>query len=113
MPNAPTEPSWIQVSSLLRELILRAATFMIDYSNNSREGLILKLILEEIIWSPEQGRHVSTGRDKRLTTICEAILANLQDNRTLDKWARQHVHWLIFLLQNSECRFMFGDSRRV
>ncbi len=88
--DAPGQPGAVQVSSLLRELILRAATIPLDHAEDSREGRILGLILEEIAWSPEQGLHLPTGRDKRLAATCEAILANPQDNRTLDDWASQH-----------------------
>ncbi len=88
--DAPGQPGAVQISSLLRELILRAATIPLDHAEDSREGRILGLILEEIAWSPEQGLHLPTGRDKRLAATCEAILANPQDNRTLDDWASQH-----------------------
>lgn len=84
--DAPGQPGAVQVSRLLRELILRAAAISLDYPEDSREGRILSLILEEIAWSPEQGLHLHTGRDKRLA----AILVNPQYNRTLDDWASQH-----------------------
>ncbi|AJE23959.1 Transcriptional regulator, AraC family (plasmid) [Azotobacter chroococcum NCIMB 8003] len=88
--DAPEQPSAVQVSSLLRELILRAAAIALDYPEDSRDSRILGLILEEITWSPEQRLHLPTGRDRRLAAICEAILAHPQDNRTLDDWASQH-----------------------
>lgn len=88
--DAPLHPGAVRVSNLLRELILRAATIALDYPEDSRDGRILSLILEEIAWSPEQGLHLPTGRDKRLLATCEAILANPQDNRTLNDWAGQH-----------------------
>lgn len=88
--DAPGKPGAVRVSDLLRELILRAATIPLDYSEDSRDGRILSLILEEIDWAPERELHLPTGRDKRLAAICEAILASPQDNRTLDDWASQH-----------------------
>ncbi|WP_458730134.1 AraC family transcriptional regulator [Pseudomonas brenneri] len=88
--DAPGQPGAVQVSSLLRELILRAATIPRDCPEDSRDGRILNLILEEIVWTPERELHLPTGRDKRLATICEAILSSPQDNRTLDEWASQH-----------------------
>lgn len=88
--DAPDHPAVVQVSGLLRELVLRAAMISRDFPEDSREGRILRLILEEITFSTEQGLHLPTGRDKRLVTLCEAILAQPQNNRTLEEWAHQH-----------------------
>ena len=88
--DAPYHPAVVQVSGLLRELILRAAGIDHDSPEDSREGRILRLILEEITFSTEQGLHLPSGRDKRLVTLCEAILAQPQSNRTLEEWAHQH-----------------------
>lgn len=88
-PAAPAHPGAVRVSSLLRELILRAATVAPDYAEDSREGRILGLMLEEIVWSSEQGLALPSGQDRRLATICESILATPQDRRTLEDWASQ------------------------
>lgn len=113
----PGQPGVVQVSSLLRELILRAATIPRDYPEDSRDGRILNLILEEIVWAPERELHLPTGRDKRLAAICEAILASPQDNRTLDEWASQHgaTARTLSRLFMSEMggRFKCGGSRRA
>lgn len=85
--DAPNEPCAIHISDLLRELIL--ASTAITNSNNKRNYHILSLIPEEIVWSKEKGLHLPTGKDKRLTIICETILKHPHDNRTLDEWAIQ------------------------
>lgn len=88
--DTPVLPRAVQVSNLLRELILRAATIPPDYPEDSRDARILDLIPEELSWAAEQELHLPTGRDKRLAKICAAILACPQDNRTLEQWASQH-----------------------
>ncbi|MDU3756566.1 MAG: helix-turn-helix transcriptional regulator [Klebsiella pneumoniae] len=87
LSGAPDEPCVIQISGLLRELILAASAAVESY--RKREYYILGLITEEITWSKESGLHLPAGKDRRLAIICKAILSNPHDNRTLDEWAKR------------------------
>ncbi len=78
----------LDVSDLLRELILQATTMPIEYDVDGRDGRIMELILDEIIAAPSIPLHVPMPQDPRLMRICRAILDNPAHNDTLDDWAR-------------------------
>lgn len=80
-------PVGIAVSPLLRELLLRAAEFSLDYRADGFEARLFALALEEMEASSEHGIHLPTGQDKRLNKLCEALLDNPGDPRSLAQWA--------------------------
>lgn len=86
-PEAPDFPCAVRVSPLLRELILRAVAMPMDYHENGRDGRIVALALEEIVWTPDPPLHLALPRDKRLARIYRALLANPADHRTMEEWA--------------------------
>lgn len=81
----PSVPRAVVVSSLLRELILRAVTFRLGCSDDYKAKLILTLIPEEITWAAEDP--LLLPEDARLRRICQAILENPSDRRGLAEWA--------------------------
>ncbi|MTJ79786.1 MAG: AraC family transcriptional regulator [Telmatospirillum sp.] len=85
----PDVPQAIEVTALLRELILSAAGISADYDETGRDGRLLALLLEEIAWAPDRALPVPQGRDRRLDRICRAIVAEPGDNRSLEEWALQ------------------------
>jgi AraC-like DNA-binding protein len=80
-------PTGIAVSPLLRELLLRAASFCIDYPVGSFEARLLALSLDEMKASSEHGLHLPTGRDRRLVKLCESLIHDPGDASTLAEWA--------------------------
>ncbi|WP_342353429.1 helix-turn-helix transcriptional regulator [Paraburkholderia silvatlantica] len=83
----PNQPRLVDVSALLRELIVRASSLPIDARPAGRDGLVIQLMLAEIEWSPEQPLRLPSGQDRRLARVCDAILSNPADQRTLTEWA--------------------------
>lgn len=83
----PATPRAVNVSPLLRELIVRAATIPLEYDAAGRDGLVITHLLAEIEWAPGHPLQLPTGNDRRLARICDAILAHPADARTLDQWA--------------------------
>jgi AraC-like DNA-binding protein len=77
----------IQVSSLLRELILRATAMPVEYDEQGRDGKIVDLIFEEIEWSSAPQLHMPAPQDTRLVRMQEAFARNPGDKRTLEEWA--------------------------
>lgn len=77
----------IEVSDLLRELIVDAATIPIEYDVDGRDGLVMKLILAEL----ERMRHaplqVPMPRNPRLVKVCTKILRDPSQGDALDEWA--------------------------
>ncbi|QVN20031.1 AraC family transcriptional regulator [Burkholderia pyrrocinia] len=85
----PNRPRLVDVSPLLRELIMRASHFPVDADPRGRDDLVIQLLLAEIAWSPEQPLRLPSGQDRRLARVCNAILANPADQRTLTQWAHE------------------------
>lgn len=78
----------LEVSTLLRELI--AALMMTDIDRESvRESLISQLILNELAYSETQAIRVALPTEKRLITLCKALLDDPGSAMTLDDWAQQ------------------------
>jgi AraC-like DNA-binding protein len=77
----------IEVSDLLRELIVEATRLPVEYDEAGREGRIMALIVDEIIASRSVPLHVPMPRSERLTRICLAVLADPAGKDVLDDWA--------------------------
>ena len=90
LPGAVTLPvdgcRVIEASPLLRELIadLGATTTEADAR---REQLVSLLILDELRAAETLVVGVRLPVDKRLATLCEALIADPASGRTLDEWA--------------------------
>lgn len=78
----------LEVSDLLRELILEAITLPIEYDVDGRDGRVMALILDEIARAPTIPLHVPMPQDARLMRICRTILADPAHGDTLDQWAK-------------------------
>lgn len=86
-PDLPRACRVIEVSTLLRELIIEATHIPIEYDENGRDGRVMELILDEITATPAAPLHIPMPQNPRLLQACRAILANPANNDTLDEWA--------------------------
>ncbi|WP_281718056.1 AraC family transcriptional regulator [Pandoraea apista] len=77
----------VEVSALLRELIA-AIDVPEDTLDAPREQLLGGLILDELRRASPLPLEVPLPRDKRLLTLCNAMLADPARAWTLDQWAR-------------------------
>ncbi|CAN5124078.1 helix-turn-helix transcriptional regulator [soil metagenome] len=77
----------IEVSSLLRELIIEATGVPIEYDEAGRDGRVMALILDEITRTPAAPLDVPMPQNPHLVRACRAILADPGQNDTLDHWA--------------------------
>lgn len=77
----------IEISGLLRELILALLEEPLEYLDRGRGGQLAKLILLEIAQAPNVPIEIPWPRDRRLKTVCEAIVADPRAQRSLDDWA--------------------------
>lgn len=87
--NLPNYPVGIGVTPLLRELLIRASYFPINYHPDSFEERLLRLTLEEMRHAFEAGLKLPMGRDKRLRKICDTLMENPGDVRSLADWANE------------------------
>jgi AraC-like DNA-binding protein len=77
----------IEVSGLLRELILALLEEPVEYPLDSRGGHIAELILSEIASAPNIPIEIPWPRDRRLTAMCEAIVQDPGAQKSLEDWA--------------------------
>ncbi len=85
--DLPRAPRVIEVSDLLRELIVEATRLPIEYDEAGRDGRVMSLILDEIRASQAAPLHVPMPQHPRLVSICQAILRDPAQNDVLDDWA--------------------------
>ncbi|CAG9220557.1 AraC family transcriptional regulator [Paraburkholderia tropica] len=88
-PGFPAMPHAVNVTPLLRELIVRAASIPVDDEPTGRDALVIAHLLAEIDWVPGHPLRMPAGGDRRLKRICDAILHAPADPRTLDAWAAE------------------------
>jgi AraC-like DNA-binding protein len=78
----------LPVSSLLRELIVRATELPVQYDESGPAGHVVALILAELQGLRSLALQLPMPRDARLRSLCQALLASPGDQRPLEAWAR-------------------------
>ena len=86
-PQLPTRAHAVGVSPLLRELIQAATEMEMPYVDDSRDGRLVRLLLDELHALPVLPLHLPQPADERLRRICERIAARPDDVSTLADWA--------------------------
>lgn len=79
----------VNVSPLLRELILRAATLPVLYSRRAPIARVMQMILDEIRESPMVPLHLPVPRDARVARICDRIMRDPARHETLEALAKR------------------------
>jgi AraC-like DNA-binding protein len=77
----------INVSPLLRELIVAACGVPAGYAEQSRDGRLMRLLLDEIRTSDVLPLHLPMPADPRIQTICTALIDQPADSATAVQWA--------------------------
>jgi AraC-like DNA-binding protein len=85
----PEAPCVLNVSPLLRELILRAMTVTPLYEPRSADGRVMAMILDEIRSLPVLPLELPMPRDARLLRLCRAVLDDPGGNLSFDRLARR------------------------
>jgi len=83
----PVAPTVLEVSPLLRELVLALIDEPVIYDEQGRGGVLAELIFSEITRARRLPLVIPMPRDARLLRVCNAILADPSSRRTLDDWA--------------------------
>ncbi|ARP87076.1 AraC family transcriptional regulator [Bordetella genomosp. 9] len=79
----------IEVSPLLRELILSLVMLPVEYPTDGRAGHIAALTLAELAEAKVLPIHIPWPADRRLQAVCRAILARPGLERTIDEWGEE------------------------
>ncbi|MDR6640971.1 AraC-like DNA-binding protein/mannose-6-phosphate isomerase-like protein (cupin superfamily) [Luteibacter sp. 1214] len=85
--NMPAECCSIAVSPLLRELMIRSASFPLLYPEGGIESHVVTLLLDEIAAMPTGNLHLPMPTDARLRKIATMIMAAPADRGTMHSWA--------------------------
>lgn len=86
--NLPPKARLFNVSPLLRELFIEAGSIALDYDLGGRDGLVMKLILDEIRVAPAVSLTVPMPSNKRLARICHTLLRDPALKHDIDDWAK-------------------------
>lgn len=79
----------IEMSDLLRALVLAAMDEPVLYDRQSRAGQIMRLILTELRQAPRLAFSIPMPRDPRLLRLCGSLLRDPRNDATFDHWAEQ------------------------
>lgn len=77
----------VGISPLLRELIRAAMDVRQPYQPGTRDGRVMRLILDELRALPVLPLHLRMPTDARLLQVCTALQRQLDDASTLGDWA--------------------------
>jgi AraC-like DNA-binding protein len=83
----PPHCSVMAISPLLRELILAAIDIQGPYDEDTRDGRVMRLLLDELRQLPTLPLRLPRPADPRLQAVCEAIVAAPDDKTTAQGWA--------------------------
>ncbi len=104
----------LAVSPLLRELIVRATALPVLYDEKSAQGRIMQMILDEIATLQTLPLDLPMPADKRLLKLCQALIDDPADDRTLEEFATDFnaSARTIARLFRSETAMSFGAWRQ-
>lgn len=83
----PAHPVLVEISGLLRELILALVEEPAAYDENGRGGIVARLMLTELARLPERRLAVPMPRDVRALRVAKALLDDSSIGHDLDRWA--------------------------
>jgi AraC-like DNA-binding protein len=86
-PHLPDRAHAVSVSALLRELIQAACEVGQTYSEDSRDGRLMRLLVDEMHALPVLPLHLPQPQDERLRRVCARLLEQPDDASTLGDWA--------------------------
>lgn len=85
--SLPKDCTILKVSSLLRELILKAVLIGDGYLPESSGYRLMLVIIDELQQAEPTELHLPMGRDERLLRVMEVLLKNPGENKELDELA--------------------------
>ena len=89
VPRLAERSQAVGISPLLRELIQAATRVRPPYPANSRDGRLMRLLLDELRALPILPLHLPLPTDERLRQICERLQDRPHDASTLSDWAKR------------------------
>ena len=87
VPALPQQTCAINVSPLLRELLVEAVRISPQHAPQGRDARLLALLIDEIRISTTLPLHLPMPQDERLRALCEALLAQPAEPGSAAQWA--------------------------
>lgn len=88
LPPLPVELRVVEMTPLLRTLIVEAMELPPNPDPASRDGLLKALLLQEIPRLPPRPLGLPLPAEPRLAALCRSFLADPSSHVTIDGWAR-------------------------
>lgn len=85
----PGDSCVMTVSPLLRELLVAAARIPRDYDPASRDGRLLRLLLDEMKEHEVVPLHLPMPDNAKLRSVCERMMDNPDDTATAQEWGER------------------------
>jgi AraC-like DNA-binding protein/mannose-6-phosphate isomerase-like protein (cupin superfamily) len=85
----PRDCCTLSTTPLLRELVLRSATFPMRYEEGGTASRVMTLLLDEIALARPGQVHLPLPTDKRLGKLAEWIMASPADPGSIESWAQR------------------------
>lgn len=85
----PTACRVMEVSDLLRSLIIESVSVPLTYDTLGRDGCMMQLLLHEIELAPIGQLHIRMPQSRALRVMCEAILKDPSISASIDDWAKK------------------------
>jgi len=79
----------IDVPPLLRELILASTQVETPYISDSRDGRLMRFLLDELRALPTLPLHLPWPDDERIALVCRNLIDQPQVSTTANQWAQQ------------------------
>lgn len=89
LATMPEASCVIDISPLVRELILAAIDIPLDYRADSRDARLMHLLLDELTALPVLPLYLPWPKDTRLAQICERIMHQPDNGATVTDWANE------------------------
>ncbi|WP_421912998.1 AraC family transcriptional regulator [Mesorhizobium sp.] len=89
VPDLPGRTCVVEVSPLLRELIVAAVKIRVDYPQGGRDERLMRLLIDELRVSDVLPLHLPVPHDPRIKAVCETLIENPAENATAEQWARR------------------------
>lgn len=86
-PNLPQHCRVLEVSTLLRELIIEATAIPVEYDEQGRDGRIVRLLLDELTCSQVTPLHTPMPNNPHLIEVCNQLLKTPGRKGTSRDWA--------------------------
>ena len=83
----PAEPCVLQVTPLLRELIVAAVAAGNCYESDSPQARMMQVILDQISTQPVASLVLPLPSDQRLRRVTQSLMDDPSDPRSLEEWA--------------------------